>query len=366
MIDLPIEIELARLHLDVTNPRFGLFSAENEEEALAVLIDTANVKELWASIASRGFERFEPIIAIEKKDQPGEYIVIEGNRRLAACKTLAKPELLGARKNRVPAITEFVLQTIQKLPVIVVKSRKEAEAYIGFKHVNGPSTWNSLAKARFGVQMLKSPDDGVSAKERMMDLTKKLGDSRGMLLRIFVAYKIYEQALRQGIVETQRIDSQKLEFSHLYTMLNHPPSRSYLGLPSTALSEESVVDDPIPDTHLDNLKELFRWLFGAQAVINNQGSDRPRLQKVIASAEGLEALRSSNDLDYAYATAGLGRDDWQDQIHQCAALAKTIDGNVLEVSDGMGTEQRVNAKVTIQRAKQYLESALIKINNSME
>lgn len=365
MIELPRDIELEHLHLDVTNPRFGLFSAESEAEALAVLVDTANIKELWASIASRGFERFEPIIAIEEDGNPGEFIVIEGNRRLAACKTLAQPDILGPRKNKVPTITTVVRQSIEKLPVIVVGNRQDAEAYIGFKHVNGPSTWNSLAKARFGVQMLEKPNDGHSAKERMFELTQKLGDSRGMLLRIFVAFKIYEQALQEGIVESQRIDAQKLEFSHLYTMLNNPPSRKFLGLPVTALSEESVVDNPIPETHLDNLRELFNWLFGDQSVIKSQGSDRPRLQKVIASDEGLEALRSSSDLDYAYATAGLGRDDWQDQIHQCAALAKTIDGNVLEVVDGMDAEQGGNANATLLRAKKYLESALSKITESM-
>jgi len=355
------EIDLDCLHLDVRNPRFGLLKAQDEGEALAILIDAANIKELWASIAARGFERFEPLIAIADEETPGHYIVIEGNRRLAACKTLSDPDSLGARRIKLPVLREEVRRQISTLPVVVVANREEAEAYIGFKHVNGPQTWDSLAKARFGVHMLENVDDHRPLRERMLELTQKLGDSRGMLLRVFVAFKIYEQAILEGIVESISINNQKLEFSHLYTMLNNPPSREFIGLPITALSEESVVDNPVPMTHLDNLRDLFGWLFGPTSVIKRQGSDRPRLQKVMASREGIEALRSSNDLDYAFATAGLARDDWTEQTHRCAAIAKNIDADALEVLEGMDEEEVSQTRATLARAKLYLDSVLAKM-----
>lgn len=88
------EIPTDRLHLDLTNPRFGLFEAHDGDEALRLLVNGANIKELWASITSSKFERYEPLIAIEHDERPGDYIVIEGNRRLAACQTLLRPEAL--------------------------------------------------------------------------------------------------------------------------------------------------------------------------------------------------------------------------------------------------------------------------------
>jgi hypothetical protein len=361
MISPAKEIDLEYLHLDTSNPRFGLFNAGDEGEALTLLIDTANVKELWGSIAARSFERFEPLIAIKDPHRVGHFIIIEGNRRLAACQSLAKPEVLGARAGRVPKISAEVAKTIEKLPVIVVGNRSEADAYIGFKHVNGPSTWTSLAKARFGVRLLEDPTDVRPRKVRMQELTQKLGDSRGMLLRVFVAFKIYEQAINEGIVEHHGIDTQKLEFSHLYTMLNHSPSREFLGLPAGALSEDSVKNNPVPETHHANLKELFGWLFGPNSVIRSQGSDRPKLQKVIASATGLDALRSSGDLGYAYATAGLGREEWYDRLHQCAALAKQIDADTLEVLETIDPEDLVSAQATLTRSVQYLQSVVRKI-----
>ncbi|WP_162142399.1 ParB/Srx family N-terminal domain-containing protein [Cucumibacter marinus] len=360
------DIELEKLHLDIANPRFGLFSANSEPEALTLLVDTANVKELWASIATLGFERFEPLITIADEKNPGHFVVIEGNRRLAACKTLENPELLGSRQGRVPRISARVRKSIQRLPVVQVKNRTDAESYIGFKHVNGPATWNSLAKARFGVKMLESRNDKRSLKDRMKELTSKLGDSRGMLLRVFVAFKIYEQAIAQDIISNKQIDTQKVQFSHLYTMLNNPQSREFIGLPATALSEESVIDDPVPYSHLDKLAELFGWLFGENSVIQSQGSDRPKLQKVLASREGLEALRASNDLNYAYATAGLNRADWLDQIHQCAALAKKIDGEALEVLTDTRELDTPNAKSTLTRTRQYIDSTLSKIQSAFD
>ena len=74
---------LSGQHLDINNPRFGLFSAEDEGEALGVQVDTANIKELWAAI-SLGFERFEPLIAIKDPNTVDHCIVIEGHHVIFA------------------------------------------------------------------------------------------------------------------------------------------------------------------------------------------------------------------------------------------------------------------------------------------
>lgn len=358
------EIEIKKLHLDLANPRFGLFDANDPDEALRLLVNGANVKELWASIASTRFERYEPLIAIAHPTTAGEYIVIEGNRRLAACKTLLEPERLGpGSAKRVPTISEDVRASIATLPVVVVESRSEASAYIGFKHVNGPSTWSSLAKARFGVRMLEDADDGRPRVERMKELTQKLGDSRGMLLRVFVAYKIYQQAVEQGIAEAATFDGPKIEFSHLYTMLNHGPTREFLGLPAGPLSEDSVVDSPISENHLGRLKELFGWLFGEESVIRRQGEDRPTLQKVIASAEGLEALRSTGDLAYAATVAGLDAEDWNNSLSKCAHFARKIDSDAIEIAPRMLPEDIGNARTRIRQTQAYLKSVDQKLSD---
>ncbi len=84
------------LVLDRKNPRFGLAQAADEPEALEILVETADLKELWDSIAERGFEKFEPLVATY---EGGELVVLEGNRRLAAVKLLIEPHILGLHVN---------------------------------------------------------------------------------------------------------------------------------------------------------------------------------------------------------------------------------------------------------------------------
>lgn len=361
----PVEVPIDELSLDLENPRFGLFEAKDHDEALRLLVTGANVKELWASILSSGFERYEPLIALDDARRPGELVVIEGNRRLAACKTLLEPHRLGAAlARRVPELPQNIRQTIETLPVVKVNSRSEASAYIGFKHVNGPATWSSLAKARFGVKMLEDSNDWRSRVDRMKELTQKLGDSRGMLLRVFVAFKIYQQAIESEIIEPATFDGARFQFSHLYTMLNHPPTRDFIGLPEGPLSEASVVDQPIPEDYLGNLRELFDWLFGEGSVIRSQGTDRPRLQKVIASTDGLEALRSTSDLNYAYNAAGLESEDWFKNLSLCMHMVRKLDAGVIEIMPRFSDGELSESKKKVAQAGAYMRSIEGKLNGS--
>ena len=94
------DIDVYCLELDRENPRFGLADAHSEEEALNRLVEHGNLKELWDSINSQGWIPFEPIVVIEKVDQRGRYVVIEGNRRIAAIQALLKPSIVADRLQR--------------------------------------------------------------------------------------------------------------------------------------------------------------------------------------------------------------------------------------------------------------------------
>lgn len=361
------QIEIERLHLDLDNPRFGLLSAKDEDEALTILVDRENVKELWGSISTRGFESYEPLIAIPHPTIDEHFVVIEGNRRLAACRSMLDPTRLGPRyRARVPQVTGWIRDSLAKLPVAIVNTRADASSYIGFKHVNGPATWSSLAKAKFGVEMLESRDIVANKRERMKRLTLELGDSRGMLLRVFVAYKIFLQAIHLGILGDEDGSlSKEIDFSHLYTMLNNPETREFLGIGRDALNEDDVIDSPVPPDKVPNLEQLFEWLFGDNKVIMRQGEDRPKLQKVLASSEGLEALRSSGDLNYAYVAAGLQKDDWLKELYTCAALAKSVENNALEMTAILEAKDRQVAQKQAMLAHANLSALVRKLTEDV-
>ena len=321
-------IEHKDLTLDRHNPRFGLSEAVDEEDALRILAETGDLEELWNSISERGFESFEPIVATK---QNGKLIVLEGNRRLAAVKLLHNPDLFAkkALRKKIPILHPEKLNTCEKLPTIVVSDRTKAADHIGFKHVNGPARWSSLAKARFGVIFYERLSNYQTPQKRMQSLTKRLGDSRGLILRLLVAYKIVQQCINLGYFDKLNVNEKSIEFSHLYTLISNPDSRKFIGLPNAPLSEDLIRDNPIPRSHIDELYEVLKWLFGENSVIRSQGADRPRLQRVLANPKAIEELRLTGSLDSAETVAGLKSEEW---LKQLANISKTIQKASKDVS----------------------------------
>lgn len=337
-----------KLRLDLTNPRFGLAKAHDEDEALNMLIENADLKELWDSISERGYEKFEPLVAMKER---GATIVLEGNRRLAAVKLLLHPEKLKpALRKRIPEISPAHLQSCKKLPVIVVPNRAAAAGYIGFKHVNGPARWTSLAKAKFGVEFFEGLK-GSDPEERLGSVIKQLGDSRGLIIRLLVAYKIVQQAVSEGFLEALGIDENMIEFSHLYTMINNPETREFIGLDRTPLNESMIVNNPIPKSHLRYLRELLGWLYGPKSVIKSQGSDRPKLQRVLANAEAVKELRTSGELSSAVAVAGLQNEDWLETLAKIANLALALNTQSAVVAPRLSEEEQSQALSLCKRTE---------------
>src|SRR5581483_4177273 len=76
------------LHFDHLNPRlaeYGITPTTSDEDILKILWEAMDVRELVQSISASGYFPHEPIIVAK---EAGKYVVIEGNRRLAAVKVL--------------------------------------------------------------------------------------------------------------------------------------------------------------------------------------------------------------------------------------------------------------------------------------
>lgn len=97
-------IAVASLHLDSKNPRLGRgTNGASPRELIGYLFEHDKAMELAESIALRDFFQNEPLLVIKEKDH---YVVVEGNRRLAALKALREPGLLdGAAERQVERFT---------------------------------------------------------------------------------------------------------------------------------------------------------------------------------------------------------------------------------------------------------------------
>ena len=348
------DIEPEELTLDRRNPRFGLSEAIDETDVLRKLVEKADLEELWNSISERGFENFEPLVATGENNQ---LVVLEGNRRLAAVKLLLNSELFRktAPGKRPPYITSEKLDTCRRLPVVVISNRNNADDYIGFKHVNGPARWPSLAKARFGVNFYERLNVDQTPEERLQSLTKRFGDGRALILRLLVAYKIVQQSIDLGFFDELDVNVESIEFSHLYTLISNPHSRDFIGLSRAPLSEQLIRNNPVPPSHERNLFEILGWLYGKHSVIQSQANDRPRLQRVLASVDGINELRATGNLADAETVAGLINEDW---LRAMANIFKSMQ----KASDAAAIVESSLSEIDREQARSFLK----RMNNKLK
>jgi hypothetical protein len=287
----PVEsmAEHAELHFDKSNPRTADHEFKTEDQVLKFLVDNADVDELVTSMQSAGWVDFDPMIVERKTDT-----VLEGNRRLAALRLLTDEDTRKRVNYKVPNDG-----SIPKLPTEIrvrwVANRNEARAFIAFKHINGPFKWDALAKAKYAADWLQDEQD-------MEKVAKQIGDTHKTVLRLINGWRVLEQANKDGF-DTDDITSSRFNFSHLYTALARPNTRSFLGLnddPNILLPKR-----PVPKAKTKQLEELMGWLFGQskqgrQHIIKSQNPDLNRLVKVLGNKEAIAILNTTKDFIRAF------------------------------------------------------------------
>lgn len=295
-------IEVERLLLDDENPRLsGISDKRTPDDLVRVLWDEMAVSEVALSIAENGYFEEEPLFVVPelpKVQDPSKqrYIVVEGNRRLAAVKILRDPELRRAIKaTDLPDISAKARAELDRLPVSVYPDKRSLWAFFGFRHVNGPKEWDSFSKAAYVAQVRRKygiPLDVIS---------RKIGDQHDTVVRIYRGYVLLEQA--EEMTEFKREDriANRFFFSHLYTAADQNEFQKFLGIDSKG----SLKDRPVPKSHLRQLGELMVWLFGSKKdgkspVVQKQFPDLNRLRRVLGDKQALLALRSGISLERAH------------------------------------------------------------------
>jgi hypothetical protein len=156
-----ISLELDDLLLDLDNPRIS--KADSQRGALQKIIEDQDVKlvVLAESIVSDRLNPMDRWLVIKSQTDLGRFIVIEGNRRLAALRILNNPAVLKDLEVRSPVkrrledlASEFDLDNIGRIDCFEVADRAEGATWLNQRHTGenkgrGIVNWGGVATARF-------------------------------------------------------------------------------------------------------------------------------------------------------------------------------------------------------------------------
>lgn len=152
-----MKIDVAAISLDVRN--FRHVEVTTERDAIRYLLTderTHKVSELAQDIVTQGgLDPSSLLIVTEDEHHSGQYIALEGNRRITAIKTLMTPDLAAGAPGhpRFKALHHSFLALNLTAVDCVVLDRERAATWIKRKHYKGMGgagvlAWNAVATAR--------------------------------------------------------------------------------------------------------------------------------------------------------------------------------------------------------------------------
>jgi hypothetical protein len=291
------QIPTKDLYLDPENPRFsGRHQTGSQREIAKFLWDEMFLQELIISIGVNGYYKQEPLLITK---EGGKWIVVEGNRRLASVKIILDPSLakfVGAKE--LIKIPESRLKDLKNLPVIKYNSRKDLWTYLSFRHVNGPRGWSAISKAEFIAHL------HLNMEIPFENILRSTGDQHRTSVKMYNGLMVLRQGEAQTKFSREDVDSAKFKFSHLYTLIQYPETKTFLGIEGLDPSKPFPAN-PIPSTKKKELEDVLVWVFGSKSrkipsLISSQNPDVSMLDDIISNPEALNYLRETGSLTEAH------------------------------------------------------------------
>ncbi len=285
-------IDIYQLKFDPQNPRIpSHVNGNDEQEILLWMLEDAGIFDLMESIAEQGYFNGEPLLVA--KSSQNEFIVVEGNRRLASLKLLQNPSLVDIRQKRLISITESAKHKPTQVPCIVYEDRESILDYLGFRHVTGIKSWSPLAKARYLAE-LSNKYSTVDEEGRYQQLAKTIGSRTDYVKRMLSGLKLYDIIDANDFYDIDNLNEDTISFSLVTTALANTNIVDFLGLENAQDLEQS-------NLNYKHLEELTHWVFEEIDGRTRLGESRNfrDLNKVVASADALLQFRNGRSLNEA-------------------------------------------------------------------
>ena len=283
------------LDFDPENPRF-LGAQTSEDDAIERMMEQENLDELVGSIGNQGFFPGEPLLVSRNPNAPNRYIVVEGNRRLAALRALSGAIPINKLTNSVAQLVSQAQHKPTEVDCFVFQERRDILKYLGFRHISGPKRWDPLAKARYLSDLIQNFYGELGLDEQLRAVARDIGSRHDYVAQLLTALNLYDRAKRMNFYDLQRVGANDVSFSLLSTALSYTNIVLFLNLASRV----AVNVDNINDSHA---KELLGWMFAQNQTgdtVLGESRELKRLAAVVASPRAVAELRKTESLEQAY------------------------------------------------------------------
>lgn len=295
---------LKELQLDPLNPRLGRhrMSPDTPQGELFDMMREWVLDEIALSyLESGGFWSHEPLIVVKEQLYDEEcFVVVEGNRRLAALRALklaSEGHPISKKWSEMLIDTPIPSGLFERVPYVIADSREDVQAFLGFRHVTGIKQWNADEKAGFIARLI---DQGLSYQQ----VARKIGSTTPTVRKHYIAYRVLEQA--EDTIESFDPERADNRFAILYMSLATSGAQNYLHIDVTATPQ--LAARPVPQEHLDNLAHFCRWLFGTEATPQLVSDTRQvsDFGRILESQEAIKYLEESKSpkFEVAYRISG--------------------------------------------------------------
>lgn len=212
--------------LDRDNPRINVEPNDKESDIIRKLILYEDVQELARKIAQTGLLPGERVIIVQEK---GQWVVLEGNRRICACKLLLSPQLVPTefRKTFPKLTTATEIDRISKIDADVAPDRRTAEPVLTLRHSeSGIRKWKPVARMRRVRRLL---DEGFTVDQIATEYNATPGNIR-KTIREYRLLQLAEGLKGLNASEQQKLNDPDLKTNPYTRFFELSGVKEYLGL----------------------------------------------------------------------------------------------------------------------------------------
>jgi len=229
--------------------------------------------ELKRSILINGYVPMERIIVIPYEHKRGCYLIVEGNRRIAALKSL-----LQEQKEGVIDLTDFQIKQFSTIPAAILNAPKDQiskaqRVIMGIRHVAGPKQWGAYQQAQLIVELFEAEAQDFQSIAAHLCLTPSEVSRR------------YRAMKALGTMEADELYADRSDFEQ-YLLFNELVS-------STVIREYFTWDDRnFRFTDINKAREFYELIApeGGQEAKLKIYSDVRKLKQILPHAKARATL----------------------------------------------------------------------------